>query len=767
MTQPLQTLVKRHLVRGAWLIFISMTFFLFSVAPVMAATVGPQNLDTECIGPFADCAVYDTECTTTDASASATTKNRVFMVGDSISVGAKDKMSAALTNQGIESKIDASTSRSINGNGIDGNKLSGLEALKASDNTDSLKNANAIVIQLGTNKEANLNRFKAGAKDVMDYIKSENSTAKRYWVNLFSDVSHKDSYNSALEDLASDLGFTVIDTTQSNIQLGSDNLHPTPGGSQKFSKTVVDSIEYGDTGVEDSPGTSGCCPVASESTTSSTKTDKGNDSQIAFEFFVEDKSTKFSKAGAAGIVGNLMRETGGDQYDLDPESGITSRGSGYKGIAQWSGSRWSKVVRSYAKGEDVKKLETQLMLIAKELKEKPYSSLIPKLKSATDPKQAAHDFNDTFEIGDGGDQRARNAQRAYDEFKDKILPGSDAIEQGTAQCCSAGSVGSSSDLDKFLKVLAFQESGGNPNQPGSAGQARGKYQYIDSTWASSTSTYYPPAGKYSQAHLAPESMQDAVVYLEYAKKFKDLNNDIFKLAVSHFLPAANSEPWRLDVVPDKNEITPREYANKLINTMKSPGGWERIPLKYTEAPEFATWAAKVSADASGGGGGVSCSEGGADSEGVDDIRWPLAKSIYDKNPGLFTKPHHTYPAVDIIIPSGTKVNSMTSGKVVVANNSNTGRCGVMVIIQYTEKIQITYCHGTVGSIDGSVTAGKTVRPGQFLMDSGNTGRSSAPHLHIEIELNGKQLCPQSIFRDLASNKKPDLEKLPASGCVAG
>jgi hypothetical protein len=125
--------------------------------------------------------------------------------------------------------------------------------------------------------------------------------------------------------------------------------------------------------------------------------------------------------------------------------------------------------------------------------------------------------------------------------------------------CGSGSTSSNDTITKFLQALAAQESGGNPNGPVSSGGAKGKYQYIDSTWRSRAASY-PPSGQYPQANLAPEEIQDAVAYIEYSVKFKQFNGDLFKLAVSHFYPAANSNPSLLDVIPPKNVITPRSYA---------------------------------------------------------------------------------------------------------------------------------------------------------------------------------------------------------------
>lgn len=139
-------------------------------------------------------------------------------------------------------------------------------------------------------------------------------------------------------------------------------------------------------------------------------------------------------------------------------------------------------------------------------------------------------------------------------------------------------------LDAFLKALAKQESGGNPTAANPNSSARGKYQYITGTWQARWALY-PPANKYSTADLAPEPIQDAVAYIEYAQKWKAFNGSIFKLAVSHFYPAANDNPALLDITPPGNSITPREYANAVVDKVNNGYGSE-IPLKYSEAPDF-------------------------------------------------------------------------------------------------------------------------------------------------------------------------------------
>lgn len=157
-------------------------------------------------------------------------------------------------------------------------------------------------------------------------------------------------------------------------------------------------------------------------------------------------------------------------------------------------------------------------------------------------------------------------------------------------CASASGPGATdgSNVDRFLQVLAHQESHGNPKAHAPGSSAAGKYQYLTSTWHGSAKANYPPADQYVTADVAPESVQDALAKIEYTKKFKIFNSDLFKLALSHFYPAALSDPSKLDALIGSNTITPRQYANSIVNKINSGVG-SNIGLHYTEAPDFGTY----------------------------------------------------------------------------------------------------------------------------------------------------------------------------------
>lgn len=56
--------------------------------------------------------------------------------------------------------------------------------------------------------------------------------------------------------------------------------------------------------------------------------------------------------------------------------------------------------------------------------------------------------------------------------------------------------------------------------------------------------------------------------------------------------------------------------------------------------------------------------------------------------------------------------------------------GTYIVIRHANGMQSYYAHGQSGSI--KVSPGQTVSKGQHIMNSGNTGNSTGPHLHFEL-----------------------------------
>jgi murein DD-endopeptidase MepM/ murein hydrolase activator NlpD len=95
--------------------------------------------------------------------------------------------------------------------------------------------------------------------------------------------------------------------------------------------------------------------------------------------------------------------------------------------------------------------------------------------------------------------------------------------------------------------------------------------------------------------------------------------------------------------------------------------------------------------------------------------------------------HH---GVDIRAKTGTPVKAAMAGKVTFAGWRN-NIYGNMVIIDHGNGTVTRYAHNS----RVVVKRGQKVAKGQTVARSGNTGRSTGPHIHFEVIRNGKHVNP--------------------------
>jgi LysM repeat protein len=97
--------------------------------------------------------------------------------------------------------------------------------------------------------------------------------------------------------------------------------------------------------------------------------------------------------------------------------------------------------------------------------------------------------------------------------------------------------------------------------------------------------------------------------------------------------------------------------------------------------------------------------------------------------GVKTQGLHGYNAVDLGTPVGTVVYAAAAGKVMFAKTSgwNTGY-GKYIVISHPNDTQTVYAHLS----EVLVSEGQTVFQGEVIGLTGNTGKSTGPHLHFEI-----------------------------------
>ncbi len=127
---------------------------------------------------------------------------------------------------------------------------------------------------------------------------------------------------------------------------------------------------------------------------------------------------------------------------------------------------------------------------------------------------------------------------------------------------------------------------------------------------------------------------------------------------------------------------------------------------------------------------------------VLDLRWPVEGGRISSGYGERTHPvlgrKRFHNGIDVAVPIGTPVMSAQSGTVSRARHDNLN--GNYVVVDHGHGVRTSYCH-----LDGSVVEeGAEVTPGQLIGQSGNTGRSTGPHLHWTIRVGRETVDPERL-----------------------
>ena len=108
------------------------------------------------------------------------------------------------------------------------------------------------------------------------------------------------------------------------------------------------------------------------------------------------------------------------------------------------------------------------------------------------------------------------------------------------------------------------------------------------------------------------------------------------------------------------------------------------------------------------------------------------------DPFLGTPAMHT--GIDFRVPIGDAARATADGTVTIAGYN--GGYGNMVEVDHGNGITTRYGH--LSKID--VTVGQVVSKGTILGRTGNTGRSTGPHLHYEVRVDGDAIDPMKYFK---------------------
>ena len=162
-----------------------------------------------------------------------------------------------------------------------------------------------------------------------------------------------------------------------------------------------------------------------------------------------------------------------------------------------------------------------------------------------------------------------------------------------------------------------------------------------------------------------------------------------------------------------------------------------------------------------------------DSTGRDCDRIPSIQPVINKQLTLLTasygmrihpfyKTLQSHQGVDYTIPEGSRVFATADGVVrdVATRNSTHG---LTVVIDHGNGYETSYSHLS----KTNVRRGQSVRRGDIIALSGDTGLSLAPHLHYEVRYNGMRVDPiHYFFMELSPSEYQRLMRIAQSGMQA-
>jgi murein DD-endopeptidase MepM/ murein hydrolase activator NlpD len=130
----------------------------------------------------------------------------------------------------------------------------------------------------------------------------------------------------------------------------------------------------------------------------------------------------------------------------------------------------------------------------------------------------------------------------------------------------------------------------------------------------------------------------------------------------------------------------------------------------------------------------------------DDVSFPIIQ-------GYGAKLSHRGPeryTLDFGMPVGTPVHAARDGVVVLVEDSHDSGCAREECGRYANFVVVLHSDGTTGEYfhlerrSVQVRAGDRVQRGQWLARSGNTGFSTAPHLHFGVYRTDLELGNESL-----------------------
>lgn len=100
-----------------------------------------------------------------------------------------------------------------------------------------------------------------------------------------------------------------------------------------------------------------------------------------------------------------------------------------------------------------------------------------------------------------------------------------------------------------------------------------------------------------------------------------------------------------------------------------------------------------------------------------------------------------HDGIDLAAKRGTEITALRAGQVIYSGRK--GGYGNTVVVRHSDGYESVYGH----TAKNHVSVGDTVQAGTVIAEVGSTGRSTGPHLHLEMRRHGKSVNPLSHLEE--------------------
>lgn len=166
---------------------------------------------------------------------------------------------------------------------------------------------------------------------------------------------------------------------------------------------------------------------------------------------------------------------------------------------------------------------------------------------------------------------------------------------------------------------------------------------------------------------------------------------------------------------------------------------ERAALVTAQSSPFAVPARVGEADTRP----AAAAHDGSAGEGAEGAMPGQVTSKFGWRKDPFTGKAQFHAGTDVRMAYGGEVQSVAAGQVISVGERS--GYGLTVVIDHGNGLETRYAH-----LSGTeVRVGERVEAGQVVARSGNSGRSTGPHLHMEARMNGRAVDVSSVLKSKA------------------